>query len=357
VAEIITMESLKAAQHAERAARHDREVILPYRVNGRDYRVRTSLLHGELQPFELTRPVGEMISTQAGFDALAQKVTIDLNLGRMAVPLLYQPIYRTIVNANFPKNVEALGFVNAQVIFVEKMELENVKLGTRAVATPTDTIPIVTYAAGFEWTEDVSVYDQTWTIDEMNRAFGEAYNALLNHIHLYPIIYYSASPGYPAKNKTPASTSFTTYRENLRATLRAGMIHAALDINTDTRAPRNPTILLAHSSMRWDLEEALARFTVNNVEYPALGGISVIIFYDGMTLQVGERVFTYPGCPTNIAYLIQPQRYFVELVKHDLMVDAERGDLMRLIAQQVVARARRGVMAGVTNAVEEVTLP
>lgn len=357
MAQIITLESLRDEQRARKAQSQERERLLPYRIGGREFRVRTSLSHGEMVPLELTRPLGEMITTEAAFDALAQKVTIDLNMGRETVPLLYQPIYRTITNANFPKNVEAMSFVNAQVIFVEKMELENVKLGTRYVAGPTDTIPIVTYAAGFEWTEDVTVYDQTWSIDEVNRAFGEAYNALLNHIHLYPIIYYSVSPGYPAKNKTAAVTSFATYRENLRATLRAALIHSALDINTDTRAPRAPNLLLAHSSMRWDLEEALQRFTVNNVEYPALGGINTIVFYDGYTITVGERTFTYPGCPTNLAYLIQPQRYFLELVKHDLMIDAERGDLMRLIAQQMVARARRGVMASVSNAVEEITLP
>jgi hypothetical protein len=31
-------------------------------------------------------------------------------------------------------------------------------------------------------------FDRTWSIELQNQAFGRAYNALLNHLHLSPII-------------------------------------------------------------------------------------------------------------------------------------------------------------------------
>jgi hypothetical protein len=49
-------------------------------------------------------------------------------------------------------------------------------------------VSFVTYAAGIEYNEDIIEYNQTWKVTEVAIAFGEAYNKLLNHIHLYPII-------------------------------------------------------------------------------------------------------------------------------------------------------------------------
>jgi hypothetical protein len=196
-------------------------------------------------------------------------------------------------------------------------------------------------------------YDKTWQITEANRAMGEAYNALLNHIHLYPILSYN----YPDKNKTAADTTGATLLERLRNTIKAGLIHASQDKNTDTGAPRRPTVLLAHSSRRWDIEECLQRMQIGGTVYPAISQIDTLIFYDGWSTVVGEKTYEYPGVDPNKAYLIEPQKYFRELVKHDLRIDASGADLTRLIENAIVARARRGVVASPANAVEELTLP
>ncbi len=182
---------------------------------------------------------------------------------------------------------------------------------------------------------------------------GEAYNALLNHFHLSPILTYN----YPSKNKTAAATEGATYLEKLRNTIKQGLIDAAKDKNKDTLSPRRPTVLLAHSSNQWDIEEALQRQQIGGTIYPAISQIDTLIFYDGYSVTVGEKTYTYPGVDPGKAYLIDPQKYFVELVKHDLRVDASGPDLSRLVVSQIVGRARRGVYAAPGNAVQELTLP
>jgi hypothetical protein len=188
---------------------------------------------------------------------------------------------------------------------------------------------------------------------ELSRAMGEAYNALLNHIHLYPILSYD----YPAKNKTAASTEGATYIEKLRNTIKQGLIDAASDRNTETRMVRKPTVLLAHPSKQWDIEEALQRMQIGGTIYNPITQINSLVFYDGYSIQVGEKTYEYPGVAPNKAYLIDPQKYFVELIKHDLIIDAAGADLKRLIEGSIVGRARRGVVAAPENAVQEITLP
>lgn len=344
---IISIETLR-----EERRRLNVETPVTYVLDGQERQVTKRIVNGEMETFELTRPMGELLTTPAGLESIVQKSVVDLELGREAVPLLYGPIYRRIEDPNFTQNVDVWPFIQAQVVFLEHMELEEVKFGTRRIGTK-DTVPIITYAAGFQWTEDMVLYDKTWEVAEINRSLGEAYNALLNHIHLNPILSYS----YPAKNKTAADTSGNTLLEKLRNTIKAGLKHAAQDRNTDTGAPRRPSVLLAHSSRRWEIEECLQRMRIGGTEYPAISQIDTLIFYDGWSINVGEKSYSYAGCDPNKAYLIEPQKYFRELVKHDLKVDASGADLKRLIENAVVARARRGVIASPANAVEELTLP
>ena len=345
---IISFETLK-----EERRKQSLEEQLPYLApNGEMRTVTKKIVNGEMEVFDFAQPLGEMITTPAGLENIIQKTVIDLELGREAVPLLYGPIYRRVEDPNFTEHVDIAPFTSAQVVFLEHMELEEVKFGTRKVG-PKDTVPIITYAAGLQWTEDMVLYDKTWEVSEASRAMGGAYNALLNHIHLSPIISYT----YQAKNKTAAVTSEANRILNIRATIRKGLIDASQDKNTDTIAPRRPTILLAHSANRWDIEEALQRLQVNGTIYPALGQIDTLIFYDGYSITVGEKTYTYGGCPTDKAYLIEPQKYYRELVKHDLRVDAAGADLKRLIENAVVGRARRGVVASPANSVQEITLP
>jgi hypothetical protein len=310
------------------------------------------IVNGEMDVLVLNKPIGEMISTPAGLDSLVQKTVIDLELGKEAVPLLYGPIYRTVNDPNLTQNVDIKAFVGCQVVFLQVLEGEDVKFGSRKV-TLGDTVPIITYAAGLEWTEDLVLYDKTWEMSEANRAMGEAHNALLNHIHISPILTYA----YAAKNQTAADATGATAIEKLRNTIENGLTHAAQDKQTDTKSPRKPNILLAHSAKRMSIERCLKEFQVGGSVYPALSQIDTLIFYDGWSGLVGEKTITYSGCATNKAYLIEGKKRFVELVKHGLQIDATGADLKRLIENGIVGRTRRGVISSPANAVEELTLP
>jgi len=267
------------------------------------------------------------------------------------VPLLYGPVYRRVEDINFSQFVDIAPFTGVNVVFLEHLELEEVRFGTRKIGSK-DTVPIITWTAGLQWTEDMVLYDKTWEITEANRSFGEAYNALLNHIHMSPIISFV----YNAKNKTAADTTGATMLEKMRNTIKAALIHASQDKNTDTKSPRRPNILLAHSSRRWDIEECLQRMQIGGTVYPAISQIDTLIFYDGWSTVVGEKTYEYAGADTTKAYLIEAQKYFRELVKHDLRIDVSGADISRLVENAMVGRARRGVISSPANAVEEVTL-
>lgn len=336
---------------AERRARNI-ETIVPYTFNGELKSTVKKITNGEMEVFDFQRPLGEMITTPAGLENIVQKSVIDLELGRENVPLLYSPIYRRVEDANFTQFVDVAPFTGAYVVFLEHLELEEVKFGTKKIGTK-DTVPIITHAAGLQWTEDMVLYDKTWEMAEASRSFGEAHNALLNNIHLSPIISFA----YAAKNKTAADATGATMLEKIRNTIKNGFIHSSVDKNTDTKSPRRPNILLAHSSRRWDIEESLQRMQIGGTVYPAISQIDTLIFYDGWSTVVGEKTYDYTGVATNKAYLIEGKKYFRELVKHDLRIDASGADITRLVEDAMVGRSRRGVIASPANAVEELTLP
>lgn len=345
---IITVDTLK-----EERRRQEIVEKLPYILGGKIGYVEKRLIHGEMELLKFDKPIGEMLTTPEGLENILKKVVLDVDFGREQVPLLYKDIYTTITEPNFPRLVPVAEFTQAQVVFLEHLEGEEVKFGTRKVFKG-DGVPIVTYTAGFDgWTLEVEKFDETWKITELNRALGEAYNALLNHIHLYPIISYT----YPNKNKTAASTEGNTYLEKLRNTLRNALKHANQDINKVTNARRNPSILLCSTANLIDIQEAVGRMVVGGTEYQPLGQIKSIIAYDGWSVTVGEKTYTYPGVPVGKCYLIDPKRYFKELIKADLTIESGEPDTTRLVRAPIVAWAMRGVWASPEDAVEEVTLP
>lgn len=327
---------------------------IEYEIAGELHTVEKVIRHGMMETIELDGTLGELLTTPASLDTLVQKTVLDLEQGREQVQLLYQPLYRPRENRRFTKNIEVgVSSGSARAVFLEHIETEEVKFGTRVFGAK-DTVPIVTYATGFQWTEDLEEYDETWRVEEANRAIGEAWNALLNHIHLNPIITYA----YPAKNQTAGVAGADPMVVRDRATIKNALQHAAVDKNADTGRTRNPTVVLAASANRFRIQEALQRMTINGTVLEAIGQqLNTIILYDGWSVTVGQKTYTYGGVPATKIYLCDPNVYFHELIKHDLIVTAGDGDLSRLILQQIVARGRRGVYAAPANAVEEVTLP
>lgn len=294
--------------------------------------------------------LAEMIGTSDGSAEFLEKITFDLFQGREQVALLYKDIYSTREDANFPKTLTAEEFGSVEVVFLEKFEGGEVKFGSLGAGTE-KIVRFHTYAAGVEYDEDILEYNQTWRVSEIGVAFGEAYNKLLNHLHLSPIIsasYVTTGGGLAAqKAKQEAVTSpaaqLIAYNTSVVQTLRD-----ALSV-----LPRGVKIL-ANSSDKLALEQAILGDILSDNVTPGIvkRGLRVedIIYYDGATVTVGKKTYTYTGVAAGFIYLVTPKQNFVEYIKHDLRVDSGDGDLSRLILAQVVGRARRAVFAGLTSA-------
>lgn len=376
MARLISKETLKAERIAMLAGKPH---VAHFTINGEIKTIEIPRKPtGELSKLLLDRPVGEFLGSGDMLTELAEKVTVDVELGRDDIPLLYNGLYRTFTNPNFPRLLDANYILYANVVFLQHFEGQEVRFGTMASEQGV-TVPILTYSAGFEWNEDVEVYDEGWRVEMANEAVGRAYNALLNHLHLSPILTYNYA-GMTNPNQTAAQTPTGNEIEDIRATLRQALIDAAENVDENGRKKAiRPSYLLGATSDIIKINDALAlsdrpsigttansgpidvllgRVTDTAGPNPSVNQITNLIAYDGEDLDMGGLTWSYAGPTAGTVYLIQPGRNLFEFVKHDLRVDTERpADLSRLVAAQMVARARRGLLMSPDLSVWEVTLP
>lgn len=293
--------------------------------------------------------ISEMITTSQGSMDLLEKVRIDVAFGLAEIPLLYGPIYER-VNGPFPGGVFQIdeNTLQADVVFTQKFEGGEVEFGTLRKGAPA-LGTIATYAAGFEWTEDMVEFDRTWDITLHNRAFGRAYNALLNHNHLSVITGFS----YAAGNLTAANATGSTTQEKTHLTFQA-----AYQAGVQAKPQRRGTVILASEANRFQIEEALLTPVYDAQGRPlATVPIDTIIYYDGETLVRGTDSIVYPGVTAGTCFMIFPKQRFKEMLHHDLRIDIGSADISRLVEGQQVGRARRGLYADLANSVQKITLP
>jgi len=304
----------------------------------------------EVEVATLERPIGEMITTSDGLMDLVEKVRVDVEFGQAEVPLLYEDIYRRIPGP-FPGKTVDIGenTLSANVVFFEKLEGGEVQFGTLAKGVPA-TARLKTWAAGFEWTEDMEQWDSTWEFEMVNQAFGRAYNYFLNHAHLSVFTTFT----YTGANQTPADA--TAGASLAEKTLRT--FQAAYKEGVAATIGRTWSVILASEQNRFQIEEALLQ-PIRDTQGNALARVpvDVIVYYDGASVEMGTETYLYAGVTPGKCYAIFPKRRLLELVHHDLLIDSDRPDISRLVEAQVIGRTRRGVYADVANSVEEITLP
>ena len=304
----------------------------------------------ELPEVELLKPVSEMITTAQGAMDLLEKVRIDIDVGLADVPVLYQPLYDR-VDGPFPGGSVQIGgdvLFDANVVFLQKFEGEEIVFGTLARAGAPSFVPISTYAAGFEWTEDMMEYDRSYEIGMNARAFGRSYNYLLNHIHLSPII----AASYSGSNLTAATTGNGSLVANTLVQFQQAYRTAALAV-----PQRVPSVILANEADRFQIEDSLLTPVLDS-----LGNelrrvpVDTIIYYNGATVTNGVSSYTYPGVTAGTCYFIAPRMRMKELVHHDLRVDVGPADISRLVEGQQVGRARRGLYLDINNSIQKINL-
>lgn len=321
---------------------------VPFILDGKVYEVEKKIINGEMETLEFSKPLGEIMSygSTEQFKDLLRKVVLDVELGRERVQLLYKPIYQTISDANLPRLIDGKWALRGTVVFTEHVEGEEIKFG-KLQAEEGPVARIVTYAAGFEYTKELKDFNESFTIELLNQAMGEAYNALLNHLHLGPIINFN----YPESNKT-------AYQGEPEEPRWVGVYKTLVKAMADATVAKRPgTVLLASSVDQFDIETALkGGYQIGGTVYPAIQGIRTVIYYDGWETTVGRKTYTYPGVTPGKAYLIRPQGGFKELIKRDLVIEATSGDLSRLVESKIVGYAYRGVYAAVEENVQEISL-
>ena len=319
------------------------ETTIPFVLNGKPEVVTKKIVNGEMETHQLSRPIGEMI-TSGGLDQfrdLLRKVVLDVELGRELQPLVYGPIYETITDAHFPRVLDAKWALQGVVVFTELMEGQEVRFG-RLDALQGPTARILTFAAGFEYTREILDFNESFRVELLNRALGEAHNALLNDIHLRPIITGTyTGPNLTTWTAPPAGNPNWVGVRNVIVEAQKAAV----------RAKRPGTVLLANPVMRAEIELALTGgHNIGGTVFPAIGGIQQVVYYDS------DAHHGYTGVAENRAYLIRPRRGFKELVKQDLRIEAQAGDLSRLVQEQIVAYAHRGVYAALTENVQQINL-
>lgn len=301
--------------------------------------------------------VYEFIGTDNFGPEWTKRQQYEIDAGRDEEPLLYQPLYDIVSNSGLPKNVDVSTMGPGGVVFEEVFEGGEVKFST--VLSGQYSVGIRHWATGLEYSKDLVIYNELWNIGIVERAMGVAHNALLNHLHLNPIIGYSSSPGYPTANKTAADTSGATTTEDWMLTLEAAIKHAKADT---TNPRRGPYTLLVNTGNVFSIERMLrpAQQIGTSIQAPsALDAVRNVIAYDGWTGRRGNKTVTYPGVAAGKAYLISQQyrgQDFRSFEKQALANQGSETDLSRFLTQ-VVYDSYYGVYANPLRAVEEITWP
>lgn len=323
------------------------EEKVPFVIAGEVDYVDKKIVNGEMEVLDFSKPLGEMINfgSVSELKDLLRKVVLDVELGKEQVQLLYKPIYDTITDPNFPEVLDAKWALSGACVFLEHMEGDEVKFGS-IEAEHGPTARIKTYTSGFEYTKKMIDFNETFNVELLNKALGEAYNALLNHLHLYPIIGFN----YKAANKT-------AFKGEVGEPAWVRMHRTFEQAVKDTRTAKRPgTIILANSADQMDIERALKGGMYKEEEFLPIPGINSIVYYDGWDVTVGKKLHEYKGVEPGKAYLIRPKRGLKELVKRDHTVETGNKDISRLVEEQIVAYCYRGVFAAVEENVQEITL-
>jgi len=285
-------------------------------------------------------------------DAWQERQRYEVFAGRDEEPILYTPIYQEIRDRNLPRNVAVNRLGPAGVVLEQIFEGGEIKFAS--VGSSDFSVPIVHYGVGLEYSKDLVEFNELWRVPLVERQVGIAYNALLNHLHLNPILAYA----YAAANQTAANSSGVTTVEDYMLTIEDAITNSM----TDTDNPRRgPYAILCSAANLFTIEKALTRVPQEGVSLQsrAIDMVRSVIAYDGWTGTRGSKSTTYSGVSSGTAYLIslQYQGYdFQSYMKQDLLQEGEQQDISRLLTQ-TVWDTYFGVYANPVGAVEEITLP
>lgn len=286
--------------------------------------------------------------------AFIQNATVDVTKGMATNPTLYQFIYDEIFNSEFTETIDVRDLIGLQAAFGIVNAGESVPLAGWKTGK-LETVKMLDYACGYSVLKKWVTYNQFWNVEQANKAMGVAHNAILDHIHLFPIIKASYSGGSITNKVTGAAYTNATELTIVYYTLRKGIKDALKRQNAQGFKLR-PTIALCNSATAMDVEAAVAGMLQNGSQLGPLGQIKTVLAYDGWQGEIkGEKV-TFDAPADNEVYLIQPKDMFRALVKTDITQLTQKGDIMKLSNLDVAQFFSRAVVADVSGSVHKVVL-
>lgn len=309
-------------------------------------------MRDKLQPVKGNGRVFEFIGNDTFGAEWVTRQRFEIDAGRDMEPILYTPFYNTINDPNLPKIIDTFKLGPGGVVLESITEGGEVQFGT--VLSSNEAVRLAHYGVGLEYSDDLVAYNQLWSVSIFERQVGIAYNALLNHVHLYPILSYT----YGAANQQAAVTSGTTLEDDYMLTLEAAITKS----RTDTANPRRgPYALLVSPQNLFAFERAMFRVPQEGFtrQTSAIDVIQAVVAYDGWTGTRGNLTTTYPGVTTNKAYLVDLSNKMLDFqsyMKQGLEEYGREEDISRFMLQ-VVWDTRFGCYANPLRAVTEITLP
>lgn len=302
--------------------------------------------------------IAEFVGTDNFASQFYERQRYEVEAGRDSEPILYTPLYSVTQDATLPRHVTIYRLGPAGVVFEEITEGGEVKFVS--VGESTKAVEIKHYATGIQYNKDIFVYNELFRLSNLERQFGIAFNAMMNHLHFAPILTYS----YAAANQTNG-TALTTFRqtasmpEKYLRTLEKAMTDGIADA---TNPRRGPYVLLCNTADVFTFERALGRVPQEgfDLQSSAIGRIQTVIEYNGWTGVRGKKSTTYAGVTSGKAYLVDigNRMYdFQSYIKQPLQMTTGNPDVSRFIMEQMVWDTYLGVFADPSRAVQEITLP
>lgn len=282
-----------------------------------------------------------------------ERTRFEVEAGRARVPTVYEPLYDIIVDSSLPETINLQTFGPGGFVFEEVFEGGEVKFAS--VTSSTATVSQRQFGVGLEYSKKLVMFNQLWSIARMERWAGEAHNALLNHLHLYPILNYT----YTAANQTAANTSGADTTEDWFLTLEDAIVNSM----EDTTNPRvGPYALLVNPAQIFMVERMMSRVPQQDfrLDSSASDFIQTVIGYRGWTGTRGAKTTTYSGVTSGKAYLVDlshKDQDFASYVKQPLESAIGNADVSRFILEQVIWDVWLGIYTNPLRAVEEITWP
>ena len=298
--------------------------------------------------YEAEKAGGEMLSKDLIKDFLQHSV-VNLSEGRAEHPALYPLVYEEIKNAEFMETVDVHDFIGLKAAFGVVQGGESVPLADYE-AKKLESVKFLTYAAGYSIVHDWLLWNKFWRVEQANKALGEAYNAILDHLCFSPIINHS----YSSDATTEKESGYTGF-EQIWRTLYKALKDAADRVIRDGYRLR-PTIALCNTSTAIDVEMAIKGLLQSGTQLGSLGQIKTVISYDGWNGSNEIIDEAFPAPEDGEVYLIEPKKGFKALVKEDITQLKQRGNILNLSEMDVVQFFTRAFIADVENSVHKVKL-